>query len=145
MIVNSQVPVTTVKTFIEFADGIIKFVENLSSGCSPIDIVCDSYFDSYLKSHHVKPVVVDNFFHRQKQPLYQRSSKVIFQGTIEIRLPYFWQVSSLYIERTQEEADTQIIVRVKHCLLNGSRNIVIKTVGNDVITLLLAHLSLLNS
>ena len=145
MIVNSRVPATTVKTFIEFADGIIKFVENLSSGCSPIDIVCDSYFDSYLKSHHVKPVVVDNFFHRQKQPLYQRSSKVIFQGTIEIRLPYFRQVSSLYIERTQEEADTQIIVRVKHCLLNGSRNIVIKTVGNDVITLLLAHLSLLNS
>ena len=93
----------------------------------------------------MKPVVVDNFFHRQKQPIYQRSSKVIFQGTIEIRLPYFWQVSSLYIERTQEEADTQIIVRVKHCLLNGSRNIVIKTVGNDVITLLLAHLSLLNS
>ena len=75
MIVNSQVPVTTVKTFIEFADGIIKFVENLSSGCSCIDIVCDSYFDSYLKSHHVKPVVADNFFHRQKQPMENRNKE----------------------------------------------------------------------
>ena len=45
-IVNSQADVTTAKTFIKFADGIIKFVQNLSSGCSRIDIVCDSYFDN---------------------------------------------------------------------------------------------------
>ena len=32
-IVNSQAAVTTAKTFNEFADGIIKFVRNLSSGC----------------------------------------------------------------------------------------------------------------
>ena len=48
VIVNSQAAVITVKTFNEFADGIIKFVQNLFSGCSPIDTVCDSYF---LKSH----------------------------------------------------------------------------------------------
>ena len=33
------------------ADGIIEFAQNLSSGCSRIDIVCDSYFDNSLKSH----------------------------------------------------------------------------------------------
>ena len=51
----------------------------------------------------------------------------------------------LHIGRTQEEADTKIIVHVKHCFLNDFRNIVVKTVDTDVITLLLAHLSLLDS
>ena len=51
----------------------------------------------------------------------------------------------LQIGRTQEEADTKIIVHVKYCLLNGFRNIVVKTVDTDVVTLLLAHLSLLDS
>ena len=51
MIVNSQAAVTTAKTFNEFADEVIEFVKNLSSGCSHIDIVCDSYFDNSLKSH----------------------------------------------------------------------------------------------
>ena len=34
---------------------------------------------------------------------------------------------------------------MKHCLLNGFRNIIVKTVDLDVITPLLAHLSLLDS
>ena len=50
-IVNSQATVTTAKNFNKFAGGIIKFVQNLSSECSRIDILCDSYFDNYLKSH----------------------------------------------------------------------------------------------
>ena len=50
-IVNSQTAVTTTKTFDEFADEVIEFVKNLSSGCSRIDIVCDSYFENSLKSH----------------------------------------------------------------------------------------------
>ena len=50
-----------------------------------------------------------------------------------------------HIGRTQEEVDTKTIVHVKHCILNGFRNIVVKTVDTDVVTLLLAHLSLLNS
>ena len=29
----------------------MKYVENLSSGCLRIDILCDSYFDNSLKSH----------------------------------------------------------------------------------------------
>ena len=45
---NAQAAVTTAVTT---ADGIIEFVKNLSSGCSRIDIVCDSYFDNSLKSH----------------------------------------------------------------------------------------------
>ena len=50
-IVNSQAAVTTTKTFNEFVDGVIELIKNLSSGCSRIDIVCDSYFDNSLKSH----------------------------------------------------------------------------------------------
>ena len=50
----------------------------------------------------------------------------------------------LHIGRTQEEANTKIIGHVKHCLLNGFRNTVVKTVDTDFVTLLLAHLSLLN-
>ena len=38
-IVNSQAAVTTAKAFNQFADGIIKSVQNLSSGCSRSDIV----------------------------------------------------------------------------------------------------------
>ena len=77
-IVNSQAAVTTAKTFNEFADEVIEFVKNLSSGCSRIDIVCDSYFDNSLNRIHVKLVVVDNSFHLQKQPIYQRTYKAIF-------------------------------------------------------------------
>ena len=47
--------------------------------------------------------------------------------------------------RTQEGADAKIIVHVKHCLLNGFRNVVVETVDTGVAILLLAHLSLLNS
>ena len=46
-IVNSQAAVTTAKTFKGFADGIIAFVKNPSSGCSRIDVVCDNYFDNF--------------------------------------------------------------------------------------------------
>ena len=46
------------------------------------------------------------------------------------------------MECLQEEADTKIIVHVKHCLLSGFRNIVIKTAVTDVLTLILAHLSM---
>ena len=50
-IVNSQSAVRLAKTFREFEGGLIEFVKNLSSGCSRIDIACDSYFDHSLKSH----------------------------------------------------------------------------------------------
>ena len=52
---------------------------------------------------------------------------------------------ALHTGRTQEEADTKIIVHLKHFLLNVFRNIVVKTVDTDVVTLLLDHLSLLDS
>ena len=51
----------------------------------------------------------------------------------------------LHIRRTQEEVDTKIIAHVKHCLFNDFRNIVVKTVDTDAVTLLLAHLFLLDS
>ena len=51
----------------------------------------------------------------------------------------------LHIWRTQEEADTKVIVHVKHCFLSGFRNIAVKTVDTDLVTLLLAHLPLLDS
>ena len=41
------------------------------------------------------------------------------------------------IRRTQEEADTKIIVSMKHCLLSGFKNLVVKTRDTDVVTLLL--------
>ena len=50
----------------------------------------------------------------------------------------------LHIEGAQEEADTKIIVHVKHCLFNCFRNIVVKTVDTDVVKLLLPHLCLLD-
>ena len=50
-LVNSQATITTAKTFKGFSDGITNFVQNLSVGCSCIDIACDSYFDNSLKAH----------------------------------------------------------------------------------------------
>ena len=61
-IVNSQAAVTTANTFSEFADGIIKFAENLSSGCSRIDTVWDSYFDNSLKSRTCEARSCGQFF-----------------------------------------------------------------------------------
>ena len=46
----------------------------------------------------------------------------------------------LQIGHTQEKADKKIIVHMKHHLLSDCRNVVVKTVHIDVITLLLAHL-----
>ena len=170
-IVNSRAVVTTVKTFNEFEDGIIEFVKNLSSGCSRIDIVCDSYFDNSLKSHtreargcgqflpyaeatNIPKDLQGNFLRHNRNNVALNSfltEKLLthdFGGTI-----VFISVNSevkcnstdvseevLHIGRTQEEADTKIIVHVKHYLLNGFRNIVVKTVDTDVVTLLLTHL-----
>ena len=50
----------------------------------------------------------------------------------------------LHIGSISEEADMKIIVHEKHCLLSDFRSIVVKTVDADVVTLLLAHLSLLD-
>ena len=61
-IVNSQAAVTTANTFNEFADGIVKFVENVSSSCSHIDTVWDSYFDNSLKSHAHEACSCGQFF-----------------------------------------------------------------------------------
>ena len=46
----------------------------------------------------------------------------------------FLSEEDLHIRRTQEEAVTKINVQVNHCLLNGSRNVVVKTVGTNVIS-----------
>ena len=176
VIVNSQAAVTTAKTFNEFADEVIEFVKNLSSGCSCIDIVCDSYFDNSLKSHTREARGCGQFFpfteatnipkDFQGNFLRHNRNKVALNSFLTGKLLthdfggaiVFISVSSevkcnstdlseevLHIGHTQEEADTKIIVHVKHCLLNGFRNIVVKTVDTDVVTLLLAHLSLLDS
>ena len=175
-IVNSQATVTTAKTFNEFADEVIEFVKNLSSGCSHIDVVCDSYFDNSLKSHTREDCGCGQFFpfteatnipkdfqgnflrhNRNKVPLNSFLTGKLLTHDFG-RVIVFISVNSgvkcnstdvseevLHIGRTQEDADTKIIVHVKHCLLNGFRNIVVKTVDIDVVTLLLAHLSLLDS
>ena len=176
VIVNSQAAVTTAKTFNEFADGIIEFVKNLSSGCSRIDIVCDSYFDNSLKSHTREARGCGQFFPLtettnipkdfQGNFLRHNRNKVALNSFLTGKLLthdfggaiVFISVNSevkcnstdlseevLHTGRTQEEADAKIIVHVKHCVLNGFRNIVVKTVDTDVVTLLLAHLSLLDS
>ena len=41
----------------------------------------------------------------------------------------------------QEEADSKIIVHVLNCTRTGFKNVMIKTVDTDVVTLLLAHFS----
>ena len=61
-ILSSQAAVTIAKTFNKFEDGIVKFVHNLSSGCSRIDIVCDSYFDKSLKSDTLAARVCGQLF-----------------------------------------------------------------------------------
>ena len=48
-IANSQAAVSTAKISNEFADGIIEFVKNLSSGYSRIEIVCDNYFKQFFE------------------------------------------------------------------------------------------------
>ena len=49
--VNSKAVVNNAEVFNEFIDEIIKFVQNLSSECWHIDILCDGYFNSFFKSH----------------------------------------------------------------------------------------------
>ena len=47
---NSQETGTKGKT-LQIADWRLIYAQNLSCGCSCIDIVCDSYFNNSLKSH----------------------------------------------------------------------------------------------
>ena len=61
-IINSQATVTTAKAFNESADGIIKFVENLFSGCLRIGIPSVSYFDNSLKLHTCEARGCGQFF-----------------------------------------------------------------------------------
>ena len=67
----SKAVVNNAKIFNEFIDEIIKFVQNLSSECWHIDILCDGYFNSFFKSHTQEVWGYDNFFDLQKQPIYQ--------------------------------------------------------------------------
>ena len=76
--VNSKAVVNNAKIFNEFIDEIIKFVQNLSSECWHIDILCDGYFNSFFKSHTQEVWGYDNFFDLQKQPIYQITLKAIF-------------------------------------------------------------------
>ena len=154
---NSQAAVTTAVTT---ADGIIEFVKKLSSGCSRIDIVCDSYFDNSLKSHTREARGCGQFFpfteatnipkDFQGNFLRHNRNKVDLNSFLTGKLLthdfgraiVFISVNSevkcnstdvseevLHIGRTQEEAGTKSIVHVKHCLLNGFRNIVVKAVS----------------
>ena len=159
-IVNSQVAFTTAKIFSEFADGIIEFVKNLPSGCSRI---CQEPAICPLKSHTCEAHGCGQFFpfteatnipkDFQGNFLRHNRNKVALNSFLTGKLLthdfggsiLFISVNSeikcnstdvseevLHIGHTQEEADTKIIVHVKHCLLS-------------VVTLLLAHLSLINS
>ena len=159
-IVNSQVAFTTAKIFNEFADGIIEFVKNLPSGCSRI---CQEPAICPLKSHTCEAHGCGQFFpfteatnipkDFQGNFLRHNRNKVALNSFLTGKLLthdfggsiLFISVNSeikcsstdvsegvLHIGHTQEEADTKIIVQVKHCLLS-------------VVTLLLAHLSLINS
>ena len=159
-IVNSQVAFTTAKIFNEFADGIIEFVKNLPSGCSRI---CQEPAICPLKSHTCEAHGCGQFFpfteatnipkDFQGNFLRHNRNKVALNSFLTGKLLthdfggsiLFISVNSeikcnstdvseevLHIGHTQEEADTKIIVHVKHCLLS-------------VVTLLLAHLSLINS
>ena len=159
-IVNSQVAFTTAKIFNEFADGIIEFVKNLPSGCSRIcqepaicplkSHTCEAHgcgqFFPFTEATNIPKDFQGNFLRHNRNKVALNSfptGKLLthdFGGSI-----LFISVNSeikcnstdvseevLHIGHTQEEADTKIIVHVKHCLLS-------------VVTLLLAHLSLINS
>ena len=159
-IVNSQVAFTTAKIFNEFADGIIEFVKNLPSGCSRIfqepaicplkSHTCEAHgcgqFFPFTEATNIPKDFQGNFLRHNRNKVALNSfltGKLLthdFGGSI-----LFISVNSeikcnstdvsegvLHIGHTQEEADTKIIVHVKHCLLS-------------VVALLLAHLSLINS
>ena len=175
LILDFQAALTTAKTFNKFSDEIIKFFQNLSSGYSCIDIVCDSYFDNSFKSHTREACGCGQFFpfteatnipkdfqgdflrhNRNKIALNSfLTGKVLMHdfGGAVVFIPVNSEVKcnstdiskDLHIGCTQEEADTKIIIHMKHCLLNCFRNFAVKTGDIDVVTLLLVHLSILNS
>ena len=51
VVVRAQASVLSAKTFDDFYCEIIHHLVNLSAGCSRIDVVTDSYFESSLKAH----------------------------------------------------------------------------------------------
>ena len=169
-IVNSQATVTTAKTFNEISDGMNKFVQDLSCGFSRIDTVSDSYFDNSLKSHRREACTCGQFFlfteatsipkdfqnnftkhNRNKVALNSfLAGKVLTHdfGGVIVSLSMNREIKcnstevsdeDVHIGRTQEEAATKIIVHV-----NIVSSIVSK-VDNDVVTLSVAHPSLLYS
>ena len=145
-IVNSQVAFTTAKIFNEFADGITEFVNNLPSGCSQIyqepalcplkSHTCQAHgcgqFFPFIEATNIPKDFQDNFLRHNRNKVALNSfltGKLLthdFGGAI-----LFISVNSevkcnstdvseevLHIGCTQEEADTKIIVQVKHCLIS---------------------------
>ena len=145
-IVNPQVAFTTAKIFNEFADGITEFVINLPSGCSQIcqepalcplkSHTCQAHgcgqFFPFIEATNIPKDFQDNFLRHNRNKVALNSfltGKLLthdFGGAI-----LFISVNSevkcnstdvseevLHIGCTQEEADTKIIVQVKHCLIS---------------------------
>ena len=95
-IVKYEDAVTTAITFNEFADG-IKSVRNLSSGCSRINIVCDSDFDISLKSHTREARGCEQFFRFTKATKIPKDfqGKFLRHNRNEVALNSFLEVKLL--------------------------------------------------
>ena len=171
--INSQAAVTTAKTFNEFADGTLQnmyfgcsrtdivcdsyFDNSLKShtrearGCGqffPLTEATDipKDFQGNFLMHNRTKVTLNSFL-AGNLLTHGFGGAIVFNSVnSEVKCDSTdFSEEDLNIGRTQEEADTKIIVHVKYCHLNGFKNVVVEAVDTNVVTLLLAHLSLLDS
>ena len=170
---NSQATVTTAKTFNKFSDGILQnlyfgcsrteivrgiyFDNSLklhtreARGCGQFfrfteaTNIREDFQGNFLRHNRNNKVTLNSFL-AGKFLTHDFGSAIVFisvNNEVKCNSTDFSE-EDLHTGRTQEEADTKINVYVKHSHLNGFKNVVVETVDTDVVTLLLAHLSLLD-
>lgn len=157
----------TDKTFDEYAEKtFISNIRYLLTSCKRVDVVFDRYFKESLKSATRQkrgagarrkvsgstklPGNWNDFLRDDdnKTELFQflamKISSSNFESNKEVNVTCEEDVlTSDSVPRmpkcSHEEADTRIIVHVKHALFNGMKNIEVRTVDTDVVVILTGH------
>jgi len=141
--------------------------------CTRVDVVWDKYLPDSLKGsmrikrgsgtrrrvepHNSIPPNWENFLREEKnkEELFRYLATTVVKGKVphgkDIVSTYSDSVISFTVRDrpslvpcTQEEADGRLLLHVADCVVDGSREILIKTVDNDVAVLAISHYQQLN-
>ena len=167
-VIDFSASISRAKIFEDFSVEIIKCIERISVNCSRVDIVCDNSLKAHTRdcrgvgqyfpfsaTTSIPKDFVNNFLNnnRNKMELNLFLTEQLINHNFGNVLLFVslnhnircnncnpgTPITDLQKGSEQEEADTKIIVHVLNCIPTGFKNVMIKTVDTDVVTLLLAY------